>query len=254
MRAQQGSALIAVMFILLLISLLGALAIRQGLTSLNIATNSQVNALLFQSADSLFAKLEQATNIEGAALGSMQNPIIFAATTAIDGNEIFICHRPLTDAAVAKDSNNATTVDPDEVGNGATSVDGRGTGYCDLTKDFNSARRAVVSQVAVMVPQDGAQDYAPFEFAPRKTDDDGAKIDEVKRIRTYITSMLPSLSDADLSAVQSECIENRSNDNTDTENQGRETLLDCLARYGVPAKTQVQEYQLTTLFQQRVLK
>lgn len=254
MRAQQGSALIAVMFILLLISLLGALAIRQGLTSLNIATNSQVNALLFQSADSLFAKLEQAANTEGAAAGSIKNPMILAATMAVDGSEIFICHRPLIDANVANDANDGTTVAPDAVGNGATSVDGRGTGYCDLTKDFNSARRAVVSQIAVMVPQDSAQDYAPFEFAPRKTDDDGAKIDKVTRIRTYITSILPSLSDADISAVQSECIENRSNDNQDAVNQGRETLLDCLARYGVPAKTQVQEYQLTTLLQQRVLK
>ena len=252
MRAQQGSALIAVMFILLLISLLGAVAIRQGLTSLNIATNSQVNALLFQSADSVFARLEQATS--AASSGSLRNPIIFAAYNTIDGQEVFICHRPLTTTTLAYDGNDATTVAPDTVGNGASSLEGRGNGYCDITKDFNSARRAVVTQIALMVPQDGAGDYAPFEFAPLKTDDDGAKIDDVKRIRAYITSMLPSLSDADLSAVQSECIENRSNDNMDTENQGRETLLDCLARYGVPAKTQVQEYQLTTLFQQRVLK
>lgn len=251
MRAQQGSALIAVLFILLLISLLGAMAVRQGLTSLNIATNSQVNALLFQSADSVFAKLEEAVNSQPT--GNLSNPISFIADTSIDGKELMLCYRPLTEQSFSVSAANSSAVIPDATGNGTTTEGGKGTGYCDLTKDFTSARRAVVTQVAAVVPQDGANDYRPFEFAPKGTDVSNTKIDETKRVRTYVTSILPGLADVDLSTVQSECIENRSNDSLDTVNQSRETMYDCLARYGVPAKTQVQEYQLATVVQQRAL-
>lgn len=253
MRAQQGSALIAVMFILLLISILGVLAIRQGLTSLNIATNSQVNALLFQSADIVFAKIEEAVNVNSESAASLTNPITFIAEASIDGKELFMCYRPLIEDQFSMNVNNASTVVPDAAGDGTSTEGGRGTGYCDLTQDFSSARRAVVTQVAAMVPQDGTADFRPFEFAPKRTDPAGTKIDDTKRIRAYVTSMLPGLVDADLSAVQSECIEDRSNDNLDAVNQNRETMYDCLARYGIPAKTQVQEYQLATVVQQRVL-
>ena len=41
---QQGSALISVLIILLVITVLGVIAIRQGLTSLNIATSTQAQA------------------------------------------------------------------------------------------------------------------------------------------------------------------------------------------------------------------
>ena len=48
---QRGAALIAVLIILVVITLLGVTAMRMGLTSLTLATNSQVSQLLFQSAD-----------------------------------------------------------------------------------------------------------------------------------------------------------------------------------------------------------
>ena len=48
---QKGVTLIATLFTLLIITIVGVLAIRVAMTSLNIATNAQVNQFLSQTAD-----------------------------------------------------------------------------------------------------------------------------------------------------------------------------------------------------------
>ena len=45
MRNQNGATLIVVLFLLLTITVLGTLAVRQSVVSLNIATNSQAHQL-----------------------------------------------------------------------------------------------------------------------------------------------------------------------------------------------------------------
>lgn len=50
-RGQRGATLIVVLILLLLITILGILAIRTAITSLNIATNSQIGQLLVQTGD-----------------------------------------------------------------------------------------------------------------------------------------------------------------------------------------------------------
>lgn len=51
---QRGATLIVVLFLLLAIIVLGTLAVRQSLVSLNIATNSQAQQLLLQNSDAAF--------------------------------------------------------------------------------------------------------------------------------------------------------------------------------------------------------
>ncbi|MGB9040137.1 MAG: PilX N-terminal domain-containing pilus assembly protein, partial [Acinetobacter calcoaceticus] len=46
MKVQKGSTLIVVLILLLVITVIGTLAVRQSLTSLYIATNSQAQQLL----------------------------------------------------------------------------------------------------------------------------------------------------------------------------------------------------------------
>lgn len=57
MKVQKGSTLIVVLILLLVITVIGTLAVRQSLTSLNIATNSQAQQLLMQSSDSVLYRL-----------------------------------------------------------------------------------------------------------------------------------------------------------------------------------------------------
>jgi Tfp pilus assembly protein PilE len=55
---QAGNTLIFVLIILLLITIIGTWAIRGAITSLNITTNAQAQALLVQNSDAVFFQLE----------------------------------------------------------------------------------------------------------------------------------------------------------------------------------------------------
>ncbi len=50
-RQQRGATLIVVLIMLLVITIVGIFAIRVAMTSLNIATNSQIGQLLLQTGD-----------------------------------------------------------------------------------------------------------------------------------------------------------------------------------------------------------
>ena len=50
-RQQRGATLIVVLILLLIITVIGIFAIRTAMTSLNIATNSQISQLLVQTGD-----------------------------------------------------------------------------------------------------------------------------------------------------------------------------------------------------------
>ena len=56
MRNQNGATLIVVLFLLLTITVLGTLAVRQSVVGLNIATNSQAQQLLTQNSDAAFLR------------------------------------------------------------------------------------------------------------------------------------------------------------------------------------------------------
>ena len=50
-HVQRGAALITVLIILIIVTLLGVTAMRMGMSSLALATSSQVSQILFESAD-----------------------------------------------------------------------------------------------------------------------------------------------------------------------------------------------------------
>ena len=60
-KNQRGATLIVVLLILVAIIVLGTLAVRQGLVSLGIATNSQAQQLLLQNSDAAFLMLNEKT-------------------------------------------------------------------------------------------------------------------------------------------------------------------------------------------------
>jgi Tfp pilus assembly protein PilX len=63
MKKQQGSALIIVLVILVLVTLIGTLAIRSGILGLKLATNSQVNALLLENSDAALFNVENPNDV-----------------------------------------------------------------------------------------------------------------------------------------------------------------------------------------------
>lgn len=254
-HAQRGSSLIAVLLILLVITVLGVMSMRQGLTTLNISTNSQVRQLLVQSSD---AALNNFSRIDLTNLTASDNVIGLAVSdflSGVTGQEYVFCSRPsgTNDFANSFDSITiqAGTGDiPDVKANSG------GTGFCDLTADFGSARRAAVTQVAVTVPTNADDEGKPGDYLPRSTNVSGGQPNPTvttQRVRATSTSMLPAFATSPIATVQDTCLgkvdgtaAGRISDNTDADLTGKETLTDCLARYGVPANTQVTEFNLTS--------
>ncbi len=249
-RSQAGSTLIPVLLILVVITIVGVIAMKQGLTSLNIATNSQIQTVLAESSDAAINQFSRTdlttiTNVTGVLGAAINNPD--------PGQEYVFCFRPTSSDPFGLTVNSSILQGDPAGGDTATQVNYDSSSFCDLTAttDFGSGRKAAVTQVAVTIPLD-ASVLPPLSGLSRGGTDISAgsplpkSFTTQQRIRVTATSMLPAFSTTDLATVNTECLRGRISDNADTPLQNSENLTDCLARRGVPANTQVQEFNLQT--------
>lgn len=208
MNKQRGAAILVVMLILLVTTVLGITAVRMGLTSLTIATNSQVNALLFQSADTGLIHFEQRVNanVQAAAL---PNGIIGPSLNT-PGVEVLYCDTK-------------------------TNILRFGGCQAGVAADFTSTRDAVISQVAVTVP--AAADGSPMKSIVLGTDIDRAAV-PTYRVNVHATSVLPVLGTASSTAINN-CLLAV---NDDSAAPATESVTDCLTDAGAVLTTTVQEY------------
>jgi hypothetical protein len=246
---QHGSALISVLIILLVITLLGVIAIRQGLTSLNISTGTQVQALLFQSADygidqvyinldtpAEALKAQSAFGLLGLPLNT-KNEIVFCLPANQTLDDLFKLPNLLGQNALS-----STNV-----------LENKNAGsYCDVTdaNDFTSGRKAAVTQLALLVPTD-ADTGLPFSTALEASDVDllfgsnssDATNQQAKpvRLRAYATTVTPSLSQQASATDINACLR-LLNDTVRATDANQETVTDCLTRQAVPFATHTEEY------------
>ena len=265
-RQQRGATLIVVLIMLLVITIVGVFAIRVAMTSLNIATNSQISQLLLQTGDtptnillnrSSYKNLTSVTSVVGKAISDRADPLkhgreyifCYKPTDALQMNSILDMTVLIPPAATAIDNTKATV----------DSTESNRSGFCDLESDFGSAREAVVTQVAIKYIAEANPDASPGADLDRGTDaSKDSNIQQGKvdgRIRITATAILPNYSSANLATVQATCIGNGStagyiNDNTDTGLRTKKTMADCLTEYGIPVNTQIQEIDLKTRFVQ----
>jgi Tfp pilus assembly protein PilX len=254
-RSEQGSTLIPVLFILLIITVLGLMAMRQGLVNLSISTNSQVKQLLVQSADAPLYEY----SILDVSVGSPNISLATVLGNALDpsnlGRELVFCYKSSNTQSFGL-VYNASTIQavpsPTAGSNTSNIIDNSGNGFCSPTSDFTSGRKAVVTQVAVLQPTD-ASTSAPGAFLARATSVGGGDstpkgYSTKQRFRVISTSFLPGMGSTALSTSDAtkNCLQGRISDNSDPANANSETVTDCLARNGIPVDTQVQEYGLTT--------
>jgi Tfp pilus assembly protein PilX len=69
--SQRGASLIVVMVMLLVITIIGTIAVRQSLVSLNIATNGQAQQLLMQNSDAAFYNVEKVNLVQSLTASGM---------------------------------------------------------------------------------------------------------------------------------------------------------------------------------------
>lgn len=244
---QNGATLIVVLFILLIITIVGIMAIRVAMVSLGVATNSQVGQLNFQASDTPLAWFN---NVDTTTVSDISN-VLGAALKEHESNpgaEYIFCYKPTGTNAFAK-TVNASLIRAG-TGNNATVEEGGVAGFCDLDSDFGSNRSAVVTQVAVSIPTDAISDETPGSNLPRGMNvSEGTSISRnmtsKQRIRVTSTAILPSYSSASTSTIEGNCLSTgsaRISDNLDSNIASRQTLAQCLEANGVPYSTQTQEF------------
>lgn len=233
---QRGSALISVMVILLLTTVLGVIAVRQGSTNLNLAMNTSVQSLLVQSSDVGFDKLEKADITKSA---SAIGPLGFLRTPGNIGKEYIFCYRP---TLPTKEIYNITT---DSILPPAGGVEGDVSGFCKVgnKEDYASGRRVVMSQMGLIRPQEAAI-ADPFEYYEKGTDPDKVMRPNQERYRVYVTSIAPTLARGVDETAINKCFESPNDDSTVLSRAATKSTSDCLFDLGVPSNTQVQDYLL----------
>lgn len=251
-RSEKGSALIGVLLLLLMITILGVIAMKQGLTSLGVSTNAQIKALLVQTSDTVLNTIAQ-TDV--TKIASISGVLGAALANTVPNQEYVFCYRPTStdNFGLSLNANiiqGKTTAAVDGTSN-VTTVDSGGNGFCDLDVDFGSGRKATVTQVAVTVPTDVSILPPLSGLSHNGTNVSlGSSLPQgfttQQRVRVTATSILPAFSANTTSSIESDCLQGRISDNTDPSFAGVENVTDCLARKGVPANTQVQEFSLRT--------
>jgi Tfp pilus assembly protein PilV len=247
---QQGSALISVLIILLVITVLGVIAIRQGLTSLNLSTSTQVQALLFQSADygidQVYLNLDSSKDVIDS-----QSAFGIIGFTLLSGNEVVFClpaNKNLEDLF-----NSPSSLGQNKINDAGVLSNQNNDSYCDVTdaNDFSSGRKANITQLALMVPTD-ADTGLPFATALEATDADAVfgsnssdstnQQSKPVRLRVYATTVAPALSQqADATQVNA-CLRLLNDRSRAVEASNADTVTDCLTRQAVPFATHTEEY------------
>lgn len=262
-NSQRGATLIVTLMVLLMVTVIGVMAIRVAMTTLNISTNAQINQLLSQTADT---PINQIYTSDLSTMVDLSGVIGYALemNKTDPGNEYIFCYRP-TNKEKFGAAFNVTVLKPpiksDDKDKKPTVTDGGMSGFCKLKEDFGSKRQAVVTQVAIKIPMDPVEDLAPGANLGRGTNLSGGTIlpknlVEQQRVRVTTTAILPAYAN-DIKAAQ-ECIGTDAtkpgyiNDDIDPDTVGKTTIAKCLANLGVPVVSQVQEFNLQTIFEQKV--
>ena len=241
---------------LVLITTVGLYAIRHSILNLKLATNAQVQTLLMQTSDVAldhFAKhfnSNEAANFAGTPIGQV----------LLDGNqgkELQFCFKP----TVTGTTNNAffslrdfriiERASPSSVFASTSANSGNINAICDPTTMFSIGRKAVVTQVSVVNPDDPSVESRRFDYVTKKTDNKGANTG-IKRVRVIVTTFAPALAPSASINDMKNCLRNNMMDDFLLKNRADasvspaqvkvQTVHECLNALGVPLNTQVAEF------------
>ncbi|SDB99750.1 hypothetical protein SAMN05421733_107141 [Acinetobacter boissieri] len=257
LSTQKGATLIIVLCVLILTAMIGAMIVRQSMTSLNIATNAQAKQLLFQSSDAALMKVQNASEsliltISGS-LGRSMNSVS-------KSQEIVFCYQKNS-----ADFFNVTRYSTIEWQDGASAPNGSisGTlGYCQVSQAsrnfFTSGRNAILTQVSIQNIGTSTTSTESGAFTGHSLGTDAQSLNATagggnntqsnQVIRVYAVSLMPSMSTASGAAINT-CLNSHMNNpvvptsSTPTEDSLK-TISTCLNQLGVPFSTQYSDYNL----------
>lgn len=237
---QEGSTLIVVLIMIVVIAIAGTWAVRSSLTSLNISTNAQAQSLLMQNSDSVFYTLENKTSnaLTFAQMRIGDGMLAYVLRPENKGKELVFCIR-----GNVKDNFSGSRIASAAYWQGNSIVNSElGTnGFCKVERgDFISGRQAVMTQVSIRAA-DASRDW---EHMMEGDDKESSKSTGIQKVAITATSILPHLSTSSLKQVGA-CLSNYTSFvDPLVENN---TVTDCLSQLNVPYSTQEMEYSLRSL-------
>lgn len=256
LTAQKGATLIVVLILLVIITVIGTMAIRQSMVSLNVATNAQVQQLLVQNSDAALSRIEEQKFVDR----NLAKDGMFGYLKGVNNKnkELVFCYRAdqeknnffqLARASIVEWVSGEATPKNSALGN---------NGFCRISDDnasnfFTSGRKVVMTQVAVKyssIPND-----KPFQHSIRGTDTKSAKIEETEKVNIYSVSLMPGLSSTSAGNIN-DCLQIKMSEVTVPESEtvvsiadpSKESVAQCLTRLNVPFTTQVAEYTIVQAF------
>ena len=258
MKNQNGATLIVVLVLLLVITVIGTLAIKNSVVGLSIATNSQAQQLLLQNADSAFFSVEKEENL----IQSLTTSGMFGYISGAENKdkELVFCY--MGDKADFFDINRASIMQW-EGGQSKPTANAMGMdGYCSTSTSttsnfFTSGRKAVITQVAVKYSTQSDAD--PFYGMQFGSDEKGVKFEKSKPVKVFAVSIMPALSTADRSKIDT-CLNARMNevsipDGTTKpskvdpiEDDPTKSVTECLSGLNVPYTSHATEYVIAQDF------
>lgn len=248
-RIQKGATLIVVLFVLLMLTLIGTMAIRQSSMVLSIATNSQAQQLLNQNSDATFFNVE---SIENFVQSLSTNGMFGYINNKNDINkELVFCFRG--DQKEFFKINRASLIEWEEGKQAPTNSSIGKDGYCDADKTnlnfFTSMRRAVMTQVSVKFSTVGKSE--PFSDRQRGLDAKQTQAEQSKRVKIFAVSLMPSLYSGNRKKINT-CLQERMSEVTVPSGttvvattESRKSITACLTQLNIPFTTHITEYTIT---------
>ena len=241
---QQGSTLVVVLIMLIIITIIGVVGVRQSMTSLNIATNSQINELLRQSSDSAMLALEKVGDLE--QLSTASGILGFVRQPENSNKELVFCFKK--NKGLAFNISEASMVEFTKTGVRHNTLGKRGFCQPSEPKDYTSQRNAVLTQIAIRRSTAGVLEPA-FSNYVVGTDFESARSQNNDRFTIYATSVLPSIGGAGKEEIY-KCLSEHMSSNLDSSGGTVVTVSKCLENLGVPYITQVADYSYMVGFNQ----
>ncbi|WP_230659412.1 PilX N-terminal domain-containing pilus assembly protein [Psychrobacter sp. I-STPA10] len=236
-RNQQGATLIVVLLVLILVMLVGVAVVRNSSTDLRLATASQIDTVLFISAEQPNAKLEQgASNPTYDLFSETKGMIGYFMNDINEGNanhKLITCFRP--QLANPFDYNKMAVFDNKDTLSTSTGRRDKNqkAPFCNVLEDgdYTSERGTTMAQMQVTRGGSSAAGGGR-RFANKATGTDQGKGDTKNySINVEVVSTLPVYSNASNSNIN-ECFELDS---------GKAPVA-CLEGLGVPSKDIFQNY------------
>lgn len=255
-KYQNGAAFIVVMFVLLLVTIIGAVAIKQSLTGLNIATNSQIQVLLQQNSDAAFFAIER-DNKDNTILQRNLSSLGMLGLVKSDqflNKEVVFCYRPKTASTMFSLSRTSIIFWEEKEVDGKKEIviknrELGSEGFCKHSSNFFTSKRdAVITQIAVK--KASLNTDVPFKFYPIGVDTTTVQLDQVQPVRIIITSVLPGAATQawDVDKVNA-CFENNMNEKIPGYSDNN-TVTKCFSDLGIPYSQQVMDYAVVSYAKQ----